>query len=64
MLAVPLDEASAKVSTGLPEDADEDRALGFWAGVVPVSLTFGTPAPDVGVEGPPPDYLVDYSRSG
>jgi len=64
VLAVPLDEASAKVSTGLPEDADEDRALGFWAGVVPVSLTFGEPAPDVGVDGPPPEYLVEYSRSG
>ena len=62
VLAVPLDEASAKVSTGPPEDEKEDRRLPFWAGVVPVSLVFGEPDPDVGVDGPAPDYLAKYVR--
>jgi hypothetical protein len=62
VLAVPLDEVSAKVSTGTPEDEDKDRLLPFWAGVVPVSLVFGEPDPDEGVDGPAPDYLAEYAR--
>jgi nitroimidazol reductase NimA-like FMN-containing flavoprotein (pyridoxamine 5'-phosphate oxidase superfamily) len=62
VLAVSLDEASAKVSTGPPEDDDEDRRLSFWAGVVPVSLVFGDPDPDEGVDWPAPEYLAKYDR--
>ena len=36
--ALPLDEASAKVRTGGPEDEPEDVDLPVWAGVVPVHL--------------------------
>jgi uncharacterized protein len=46
VLALPIDEASAKVRTGGPIDDDEDYALPIWAGVVPVSLTFGEPVDD------------------
>jgi nitroimidazol reductase NimA-like FMN-containing flavoprotein (pyridoxamine 5'-phosphate oxidase superfamily) len=38
ILSVPLDEASAKVRTGPPEDEPEDLDLPVWAGVVPVHL--------------------------
>ena len=38
ILAVPIDEASAKVRTGGPEDEPEDLDLPFYAGVVPVHL--------------------------
>lgn len=38
ILALPLDEASAKVRTGPPEDEPEDLDLPVWAGVVPVHL--------------------------
>ena len=38
ILWVPLDEASAKVRTGPPEDEPEDLDLPVWAGVVPVHL--------------------------
>ena len=38
ILSLPLDEASAKVRTGGPEDEPEDRDLPVWAGVVPVHL--------------------------
>jgi nitroimidazol reductase NimA-like FMN-containing flavoprotein (pyridoxamine 5'-phosphate oxidase superfamily) len=38
ILSVPLDEASAKVRTGPPEDEPEDMDLPVWAGVVPVHL--------------------------
>lgn len=38
VLALPLDEASAKVRTGGPLDADSDMRLECWAGVVPLEL--------------------------
>ena len=38
ILSVPLDEASAKVRTGPPEDEPEDLDLPVWAGVVPIHL--------------------------
>ena len=38
ILALPIDEASAKVRAGGPEDEPEDADLPVWAGVVPVYL--------------------------
>jgi nitroimidazol reductase NimA-like FMN-containing flavoprotein (pyridoxamine 5'-phosphate oxidase superfamily) len=38
ILSMPLDEASAKVRTGPPEDEPEDMDLPVWAGVVPIHL--------------------------
>jgi uncharacterized protein len=59
ILALPLDEASAKVRTGPPVDGDADHELDVWAGVVPIRLVRGEPEPDpvlragIGL----PDYL-------
>ena len=36
VLALPLDEASAKVRSGPPLDDDEDMTLPVWAGVLPL----------------------------
>jgi hypothetical protein len=41
VLALPLDEASAKVRSGPPKDFDEDVELPIWAGVIPLSLVPG-----------------------
>jgi nitroimidazol reductase NimA-like FMN-containing flavoprotein (pyridoxamine 5'-phosphate oxidase superfamily) len=64
ILAIGLDEASAKVRTGPPKDEPEDYALGVWAGVVPVHLEPGTPDPDPalppGID--PPPYAANYRR--
>jgi uncharacterized protein len=46
ILALPLDEASAKVRTGPPVDNDADHLRDVWAGVVPMRLVRGEPAPD------------------
>jgi uncharacterized protein len=44
ILAMPIDEASAKVRTGPPSDDDsEDAALDVWAGVLPLALRYGEP---------------------
>jgi nitroimidazol reductase NimA-like FMN-containing flavoprotein (pyridoxamine 5'-phosphate oxidase superfamily) len=46
VLAVPITEASAKISTGPPDDEEEDYRLDVWAGVVPLGLAAGPPEPD------------------
>jgi nitroimidazol reductase NimA-like FMN-containing flavoprotein (pyridoxamine 5'-phosphate oxidase superfamily) len=45
LLALSIDEASAKVRTGPPVDDDEDMDLDIWAGVIPLSMTPGDPIP-------------------
>jgi uncharacterized protein len=46
VLALQLDEASAKVRTGPPLDDAEDMELPVWAGVLPVRLAVGAPIAD------------------
>ena len=46
VLALPIEEASAKVRTGPPLDDEEDYALPIWAGVVPIAMHAGAPLPD------------------
>lgn len=46
VLALPLDEASAKVRTGPPLDDEDDYELAVWAGVVPLASEPGAPQPD------------------
>ena len=46
VLALPLDEASAKVRTGPPVDDDEDYELSVWAGVLPLRTVVQEPEPD------------------
>jgi nitroimidazol reductase NimA-like FMN-containing flavoprotein (pyridoxamine 5'-phosphate oxidase superfamily) len=46
VLALRLDEVSAKVRTGPPVDSDADHLLDVWAGVVPMRVVRGEPAPD------------------
>lgn len=49
-LAVPIDEAMAKIRTGGPADEPEDLGIEVWAGHVPTSLVAGTPVAAAGVE--------------
>ena len=46
LLRLEIDEASAKVRTGPPKDDEEDYALPIWAGVIPLTVAVGAPAPD------------------
>jgi hypothetical protein len=64
LLAVPLDEASAKVRTGPPKDDAPDMQLPVWAGVLPMELVPGAPepAPDLIGDLPTPGYLTGYRR--
>jgi hypothetical protein len=64
VLALPLEEVSAKVRNGPPLDDEEDYALPVWAGVVPLELTPAAPLPDDRlIEGIAiPDHVRAYSR--
>ena len=48
LLTMPIDEASAKISAGMPADPVEDLTWPVWAGVIPIITTLGVPqaAPD------------------
>lgn len=46
VLALPIEEASAKVRTGPPVDDEEDYDLPVWAGVVPLEMSLGAPLRD------------------
>ena len=64
VLALALEEASAKVRSGPPVDDEEDYELPVWAGVVPLRVVAGEPIPDPrlpqGVE--PPAHVLNYAR--
>ena len=64
VLALDLVEVSAKVSCGGPVDDEQDTALPHWAGVVPLTITPGTPVPadDLDPAVPMPSYLKPYRR--
>jgi nitroimidazol reductase NimA-like FMN-containing flavoprotein (pyridoxamine 5'-phosphate oxidase superfamily) len=66
IVAVALNESSAKVRTGPPKDEGADLGLPIWAGVVPISLAGGEPEPDEwvpeGIEAPA--YASAYRRRG
>ncbi len=47
LLALDLAEASVKIRTGPPDDADSpDAALGLWAGELPLQARWQQPVPD------------------
>jgi nitroimidazol reductase NimA-like FMN-containing flavoprotein (pyridoxamine 5'-phosphate oxidase superfamily) len=46
VLALDINEASAKVRNGPVSDAEEDYALPYWAGVLPMKLMPQSPIPD------------------
>jgi nitroimidazol reductase NimA-like FMN-containing flavoprotein (pyridoxamine 5'-phosphate oxidase superfamily) len=64
VLALPLEEVSAKVRVGGPVDDEEDYSLPVWAGVLPLTMTPNAPVPDSRLkEGTPvPKYMLNYSR--
>jgi nitroimidazol reductase NimA-like FMN-containing flavoprotein (pyridoxamine 5'-phosphate oxidase superfamily) len=64
VLALPLEEVSAKVRTGDPKDEDEDYGLPVWAGILPLALKPGEPVPDSRLDPTiaMPSYVKDWKR--
>jgi hypothetical protein len=66
VLALPIEEASAKVRSGPPLDDEEDYALPAWAGVIPLvsqaQALIADPRLRAGIA--PPAYASGYRRAG
>ena len=64
VLAVPIVEASAKVRTGPPVDDEEDYALPYWAGEIPLKMMAGEPVADPRLSPAiaAPDHVTGYRR--
>ena len=62
VMALPLVEASAKVRTGGPVDAETDYAHPVWAGNWPIIQSMGEPVPDARLA--PGIALPAYLRQG
>ena len=67
VLSLPLDEASAKVRDGAPDDGDTpDAELDVWAGHIPLTVKALAPvaSPDLRAGIPVPAYAKRYRRPG
>jgi uncharacterized protein len=66
VLAIPIEEASAKVRVGPPLDDEGDYGLAVWAGVLPLRLTASEPIADprLAPETAVPSYVATYDRPG
>ncbi len=65
VLALAIEEVSAKVRTGDPKDDEEDYELPIWAGVLPLPVVPAVPIPDTRLKAgiPVPENVAKYSRS-
>jgi nitroimidazol reductase NimA-like FMN-containing flavoprotein (pyridoxamine 5'-phosphate oxidase superfamily) len=54
VIALEIESASAKVSTGMPDDEDEDYDIPIWAGILPLESRFQTALSD--------DRLIDDAQ--
>ena len=65
VIALDITEASAKVRSGPVSDAEEDYALPYWAGVLPMKLVPQAPIPDDRLSPgiPVPPEVTSYRRA-
>jgi hypothetical protein len=63
VLALSIEEASAKIRTGGPNDDEEDLTGPHWAGAIPIECCWSTPEPaddlPAGVVAPPAIAAVE-----
>jgi nitroimidazol reductase NimA-like FMN-containing flavoprotein (pyridoxamine 5'-phosphate oxidase superfamily) len=64
VVAVPIEEASAKLRSGPPVDDEADTCLPVWAGVLPLEVLPGTPQPEARLPADclVPGYIAKYTR--
>lgn len=64
IVSLPIDEASAKVRSGPPNDDEPDYDLAYWAGVIPLAMKAGDPIDDPKLASgiAPPAYARNYRR--
>jgi nitroimidazol reductase NimA-like FMN-containing flavoprotein (pyridoxamine 5'-phosphate oxidase superfamily) len=65
VLRVPIEEFSAKMRIGPPDDDAEDMTFPTWAGVIPLETKTGEPISDPKLDPSRgvPEYVKNYSRT-
>ncbi len=65
VLAFPLNEVSIKISAGQPDDPESDLGSKVWAGIVPISSTYGIPIPADNLKSGTavPDYISRWPEN-
>jgi len=59
VIAIEIESASAKISTGMPDDEEEDYEIPIWAGILPLKTVFTTLQSDERlIEGVEPSDVV------
>ena len=64
VISYPLNEMSAKIRVGPPNDDEKDYELPVWAGTIPIMRQFGDPITDPLMRHSTsvPDYIKNYER--
>lgn len=63
VIAFDIDEASAKIRTGMPNDEPEDKPLPIWSGIIPIETIRRDPQPDeLSIDIPMPAHLMPGKR--
>lgn len=65
IVAFPLTEISVKVSAGQPDDPESDLDSNIWAGILPITSTYGTPVPALNLRAgiDVPDYISRWPKN-
>ncbi len=66
VVAIPIEEASAKIRTGPPAEDPGDLGLPVWSGVIPIRTAFGEPSTEgaAGIAAAFPAYLAELLSGG
>jgi nitroimidazol reductase NimA-like FMN-containing flavoprotein (pyridoxamine 5'-phosphate oxidase superfamily) len=64
IIALQIDEVSAKARSGGPVDSKQDMDMPIWAGVLPVRLSAGKPVADGEPGAPVPGYVHSWRAGG
>src|SRR5688572_5433487 len=63
VLSFDVDEVSAKVRAGMPNDEEEDKPLPIWSGIIPIETSRRDPiADDLSQHIPLPEHLMPRSN--
>lgn len=65
VISFVIEEASAKIRVGGPNDDEEDYQVPVWAGVLPLKLQAQAPITDPKMlfDMPVPDYILNYDKA-
>jgi uncharacterized protein len=63
VIAFDIDEASAKIRTGMPNDEEEDKPLPIWSGIIPIETIRRDPQSDeLSLNIPMPAHLLPGAK--